>query len=92
MPSARRFTARTPLTYTTPLATSARSSGASSRRNVFSARGGDDDQRLSPAGPESGQAGPEQAVSRAELQPGCFDGGHILQRLAVRLAPAGAFA
>jgi len=29
-----------------------------------------DDQRLPPTGPESGQAGPEQAVSRAELRPG----------------------
>ena len=32
--------------------------------------GGHDDQRLPPAGPYSGQAGPEQAVSRAELRPG----------------------
>ena len=32
--------------------------------------GGDDDQRLPPAGPESGQAGPEQAVSCAELRTG----------------------
>ena len=31
---------------------------------------GDDDQRLPPAGPESGQAGPEQAVGRAELRAG----------------------
>jgi hypothetical protein len=29
-----------------------------------------DDQRLPPTGPESGEAGPEQAVSRAELRPG----------------------
>ncbi len=33
----RRFTARTPLTYMAPLATSASNSGASRRRNVFSA-------------------------------------------------------
>ena len=32
--------------------------------------GRDDDQRLPPTGPDSGQAGPEQAVSRAELRPG----------------------
>ena len=32
--------------------------------------GRDDDQRLPPAGPDSGQAGPQQAVSRAELRPG----------------------
>jgi hypothetical protein len=31
--------------------------------------GGHDDQRLPPAGPDSGQAGPEQAVGRAELWP-----------------------
>jgi len=37
MPSALRFTARTPLTYSTPLAASASNSGASSHRNVFSA-------------------------------------------------------
>src|SRR5207249_10634435 len=35
--SVRRFTARTPLTYMAPLATSASNSGASRRRNVFSA-------------------------------------------------------
>src|SRR5207247_2495431 len=33
--SCRRFTARTPLTYTTPLATSANTSGASRRRKVL---------------------------------------------------------
>ena len=32
--------------------------------------GRDDDQRLPPTGPDSGQAGPEQAVSRAELWAG----------------------
>ena len=30
--------------------------------------GRDDDQRLPPPGPDSGQAGPEQAVSRVELR------------------------
>jgi len=32
--------------------------------------GRDDDQRVSPAGPDSGQAGPEPAVGRAELRAG----------------------
>jgi hypothetical protein len=31
--------------------------------------GRDDDQRLSPAGPDSGQPGPEKAIGRAELWP-----------------------
>jgi hypothetical protein len=38
--------------------------------------GRDDHQRLAPAGPGNGQAGPEQAVSRAELWAGQRSPGH----------------